>query len=440
MITLVGVGGTGKTRLALQVAAERVDNYPDGVWLVDLSTLENPSLLLQTVAATWDLREQVGHPLTENLSDFLHRKRLLLILDNCEHLREACARLAYDLLQAAPQIQLLVTSREPLDVPGEVLYRLAPLAIPDLRNLPQLDSLTANDSVRLFIDRAQLAQQNFNLTDDNAATIAQVCARLDGIPLAIELAAARMRAFTPEQINAHLEDRFRLLTSGSPSSLPRQQTLQATIDWSHDLLTETEKLLFRRLSVFHGSWTFNMAEAVCPGSGLEANDLLNLLPRLVDCSLVCIDEWPSGMRYRLLDTIRMYSWHKLVEAGEEAVYQTRHLEEFLRLAEDIAPWLEDSRQLAALEILEHEHDNLRAALELALNHAPEKALRLVYSLYVFWFMHGHFVEGRRWAERALQATESIPISDMLRSRGICALTAFQYIQGHAESCTDSSHA
>ncbi len=366
------------------------------------------------------------------LIDFLRYKRLLLILDTCEHLRDACANLVRDLLMATPQLQLLATSREPLGVPGEVLYRLATLPVPDLGHLPQLDSLAAVDSVCLFIDRARLVQPAFRLTDTNAPAVGQICAHLDGIPLAIELAAARLNVFIPEQINARLDDRFRLLTSGRHASLPRQQTLQATIDWSHDLLSEPEKLLFRRLSVFHGGWTYEMAEAVCSGDGLEADDMLNLLPRLVDCSLVICDELPSAMRYRMLDTVRMYSRSKLTEAGEEAIYQIRHVEECLRLAENTAPWLEDSRQLAGLQAFEREHDNLRAALEFALVHAPEEALRLVYAMINFWFIHGYFVEGRSWAERALQAAEGCPIPDVLRSRGLCALTVFLYMQGQVE--------
>lgn len=432
-ITVIGPGGTGKTRLALQLAAEHIDNFPDGVWLVDLSALKEPQIIPQALARAWELREQAGYSLQEMLNDFLHHKRLLLILDNCEHLQEACARLGHDLLLAAPELHLLATSREPLGIPGEVLYRLGTLPIPDPQHLPPVESLSEYDSVRLFINRAQLVQPAFSLSNANAPTVAQICARLDGIPLAIELAAARLRSFTPDQINARLEDRFRLLTGGSRTSLPRQQTLQATIDWSHNLLSDPERVLFRRLSVFQGGWTFEMAESVCLDDSLETYETLDLLPRLVDRSLVVADELPAGMRYRLLDTIRMYSRRKLVEAGEENAFERRHLEQYLRLARENEAQLYGAGQLEALETLESEHDNFRAALEFALHRDPEKALRLLDALWFFWFMHGHFVEGRQWSERAFQATEGALIPDKVRARALIVLGIFVYFQGDADT-------
>jgi class 3 adenylate cyclase len=264
LLTLTGSGGTGKTRVSMQVAADLLEGEGDGVWLVELAPLADPALVPQAVATALGIREEPGKPLSQTLVDFLKPKRLLLLLDNCEHLLAACAELAEQILRHCPGVQILATSREGLNIPGETTYRLPSLSLPDPRQLPSsVEGLTQYEAVRLFIDRATAAVPSFTVTNQNAPAVAQLCVRLDGIPLAIELAAARVKALSVEQINARIADMFRLLTGGSRTALPRQQTLRAAIDWSYDLLSEKEKILLRRLSVFAGGWTLEAAEQVC---------------------------------------------------------------------------------------------------------------------------------------------------------------------------------
>jgi predicted ATPase/DNA-binding SARP family transcriptional activator len=285
-LTLTGPGGIGKTRLALQLAAEVLETFAAGVWLVELASLADPTLVTPTLAAALGVREQPGRPLLDALLDSVRAKSLLLLLDNCEHVIETCAQLAESLLRAAPSLHIVASSRETFGITGETVYRVPPLALPDPRHLGNLNALAHNDSVHLLVDRAQAAYPQFRLTAKNAPAIAQICLRLDGIPLAIELAAARTNVFPPEQIAARLSDRFRLLTGGSRTALPRHQTLLALIDWSYDLLSEAERLLMRRLSVFAGGWTFEATQAVC-GNGL-GDAVLDTLAHLVDKSLVVV--------------------------------------------------------------------------------------------------------------------------------------------------------
>jgi predicted ATPase len=264
LLTLTGSGGTGKTRVSLQVAADLLEGDGDGVWLVELAPLADPSLVPQAVATALGVREEPGKPLSQTLVEFLKPKRLLLLLDNCEHLLSACAELTGLILRGCPGVQILATSREGLNIPGETTYRLPSLSLPDPRQLPStVESVSQYEAVRLFIDRATAAVPSFAVTNQNAPAVAQLCVRLDGIPLAIELAAARMKAMSVEQVNGRIADMFRLLTGGSRTALPRQQTLRAAIDWSYDLLSEKEKILLRRLSVFAGGWTLEAAEQVC---------------------------------------------------------------------------------------------------------------------------------------------------------------------------------
>jgi predicted ATPase/class 3 adenylate cyclase len=318
LLTLNGAGGVGKTRLALQAAADLLETYGDGVWLVELAPLADPDLVPQTVAFALGVREEPGRPFTQTLADYLRNKKLLLLLDNCEHLVDACARLADTLLRSCPDLQILATSREALGVPGERTYRLPSLGLPDPARLPPMDVLAQFESVRLFRERAQLHQPAFAVTAANAPALAQVCHRLDGIPLAIELAAARVRSLPVEQIAARLDDRFRLLTGGSRTALPRQQTLRALMDWSYGLLTDGEKTLLRRVSVFSGGWTLEAAETVCAGDGVDDWEILDLLTRLVDKSLIVYEERDGEARYRLLETVRQYAQERLQESGERS--------------------------------------------------------------------------------------------------------------------------
>jgi len=425
LATLTGTGGVGKTRLAIQVAEEVAGDFPDGTYFVDFAPLSDPVLVPQTVASVLDVSEEPGRSLTDTLTDFLHARRLLLVLDNCEHLLGACARLAFDLLQRSPHLKILATSRQPLGLTGEVAWRVPSLSCPDFglgegRSKMERDPvslLMEYDAVRLFVERAVAAMPVFRLIPQNAPAVAQVCRQLDGIPLAIELAAARLRALSIEQLAARLDDRFRLLTGGSRTALPRQQTLRALIDWSYDLLDEPERALLRRLSVFAGGWTLEAAEAVAGDGaigllGSPSPDTLDLLTSLVDRSLVQFEAQDGEGRYRLLETIRQYARERLREAGEEGAARARHGDYYLALAEEAEPHLIGAEQAAWLDRLEREHDNLRAAMDFGfapLSTAIENGdvgLRFVGALWRFWSVRGHVGEGRERAASVLARPEN----------------------------------
>jgi predicted ATPase/class 3 adenylate cyclase len=402
LLTLTGPGGTGKTRLALRLASAELETFADGAWLIELAPLSDPTLLTQTVAGALGLQEEQGRTTLDVLLEYLRAKSTLLILDNCEHLIESCAQLADGMLRAAPGVKVLATSRESLGIAGETDFRVPSLALPDLRDLQSLGHIAANDCVRLFVDRASAAVPRFQLTEKNASAVSQICLRLDGIPLAIELAAARIKVFSPEQIADRLDDRFRLLTGGSRTALERHQTLLALIDWSHDLLSDEERIVLRRLSVFAGGWSLDAAQAVCaePSGG----EVLDTLARLADKSLVTVDESREAVevRYRLLETIRQYARDKLLASGESERIRDRHLEHYVRFAEEAEPRLRSADQLAWLERLETEHDNVRAALAWSLESADaERALRLAGAAAYFWELRGYWSEGHRWLDEAL---------------------------------------
>jgi predicted ATPase/DNA-binding SARP family transcriptional activator len=402
LLTLTGAGGSGKTRLALQVAADVMEAYPDGVWLVELAPLTDPTVVPQMVAAVLGVSDESGRPVLEALADWLCPRSLLLVLDNCEHLVEACAALAVTLLHAAPGVRLLATSREALGVAGEIPWQVPTLPLPDPQEPLPLDKLTEYPAVQLFVDRATTAQPAFRVTPRNAPAITQVCRRLEGLPLAIELAAARVRVLSVEQIAARLDESFRLLTGGSRSALPHQQTLRAAIDWSYDLLTDAERLLLRRLSVFAGGWSLESAECVAAGDGLGEGEVLDLIARLVDKSLVLCSEQGEEIRYRMLETIRQYGRDRLQERGEAEPARDRHLDHFLALAERAAAELFGGDQGAWMDRLEAEHDNLRAALGWAQERGDAEAgLRLAGSIWRFWHVRGYPEEGRERLARLL---------------------------------------
>ena len=334
LVTIVGAGGCGKTRLSLQAASGLLEAFPDGVWLVELAPLSDPALVAQVTARTLGLSEQGERSPQEILVDFIRPKRLLLVLDNCEHLIDACAQLVEALLRACPDLHVLATSREALGVPGETVFYVPSLSTPGADEALAEEKLRQYEAVRLFQERAVACLEGFQITDDNAAAIAQICRRLDGIPLAIELAAARVRLLSVEQIAARLDDCFHLLTGGSRTVLPRHQTLRAAIDWGYALLSEQERLLLRRLSVFSGSWTLEAAEAVCQGNGLAEAEILDLLAGLASKSMLVVLQAPGGARrYTQLETIRQYGHEKLQQAGEESWCRQQHLDYFLRFAE-----------------------------------------------------------------------------------------------------------
>lgn len=399
LLTFTGSGGTGKTRLSLQVAAESLADFADGVWLVELAPLTDPDRVAAAVAAVFDVRDQPGRTMLEQLQDYLRARQVLLVLDNCEHLIGASARVADGLVRACPRVKVLASSREALGLTGERIFHVPSLGLPE--TWATLDATARSEAVQLFVERAAAAQPRFSLSEQNADAVGDICRRLDGIPLAIELAAARIRLFTPEQIASRLNDRFKLLTGGSRTALPRQQTLRALIDWSYDLLPESEQALLRRLSVFAGGWSFEAAEAVC-----DSDELLDQLGHLVDKSLVAVDDCAGETRYGLLETVRQYAREKLFDAGETEDARARHLVYFARLAEEAGPKLHTREAVAGLDQLEAEQDNLRAALEWAVDRDPIAAMEIVHSLHPFWSQRSSTVEGLEWANAALRATEA----------------------------------
>jgi non-specific serine/threonine protein kinase len=403
LVTLTGAGGCGKTRLARQVAATLLAAYPDGVWLVELAPLADATLVPQAVAAALGVVEELGQPLLSTLVAFLQAKRLLLVLDNCEHLVGACAEVAGTLLEHCPELQVLATSREVLGVAGEHVWRVPSLSLPDSRRQVSVQDACEADAVRLFVERARAVRPTSALAEQNAGLVAEVCERLDGIPLALELAAARLSVLTLEELATRLDDRFRLLTSGSRTALPRQQTLRATLDWSWNLLSGAEQALLRRLAVFAGGWTLKAAEVVCVGEGIEAGEVLDLLGSLVNKSLVTREETRDGAgRFGLLETVRQYALEQLEASGEAAAGRERHLEWCLTLAVRAAPALRGAEQVAWLARLEGELDNLRAALRWAQEGGQlALGLQLAQALSHFWNVHSHRSEGLRWLERFL---------------------------------------
>jgi predicted ATPase/class 3 adenylate cyclase len=410
LVTLVGSGGVGKTRLALAVAAELVDHYPDGVWLVELAALAEDRLVSQTVLETLGTREEPGRPLLATLTEHLQDKRLLLLLDNCEHLIAACATLAEAVLRRCPGVRVLATSREALEVAGEQRYRVPSLPVPDLAHLPPPAQLAEAAAVALFLARARERRTDVVLTAHNARAVAQVCARLDGIPLALELAAARVDSLGVEGLAARLDDRFRLLTGGPRTVLPRQRTLRAALDWSYDLLTASEQLLLDRLSVFAGGWSLAAAEAICAGEEVEHWEVIDLLASLVNKSLLQTAGAEGELRYGLLETVRQYGQERLAASGALARLRDRHLTWSLALAEEAVPHLQGAADQGVwMDRLETEYDNLRAALRWARERgAAEEGLRLAGALGYFWSLRGYLGEGRGWLEGALAAGATVP--------------------------------
>ncbi len=424
LLTLTGPGGCGKTRLALAVGAGIVGGFEDGVWLVELASLSDPDLIAQEVASVLGVREQHDLSLEQALAEHLGARRVLLILDNCEHLIDACAELAGFLLRACPDLRILATSREALGITGEVAWPVPPLSFPDLRHLPAAEGLERYEAAKLFADRSVAVKPSFAITERNAAAVAQVLYRLDGIPLAIELAAARVKALSVEQISSRLDDSFGLLAAGSRTALPHHQTLRATMDWSHGLLSGDEQVLFRRLSVFAGGSTLEAAEAVCGGDGLERGRVLDLLGRLVDKSLVVAEVGDeNGLRYRMLEPVRQYGLERLEAAtgmddqmGEAEAVRRRHAAWFLGLAEEAEPGLSGAQQGAWLERLESDHGNLRAALGWSLEGGDAGlGLRMAGVLGGFWYKRGYLSEGRRWLERELAGSSASPVFERARA-------------------------
>jgi predicted ATPase/DNA-binding SARP family transcriptional activator/DNA-binding CsgD family transcriptional regulator len=437
LLTLTGAGGTGKTRLALEVARDLVGTYPDGLWLVELAPLSEGELVAQEVAGALGVSESPDQALSDTLVDALGDHELLLVLDNCEHLVEAAAQLVDALLNSCPRLRVLATSREPLGVGGEVIWQVAPLSVPatmdgESNGGSTAESLMRYEAVRLFVDRARLRLPDFELTQGNAEAVARVCRKLAGIPLVIELATARMGALAVEQVAQRLEDSLALLTGGSRTAAPRQQTLRATLDWSYDLLSEVEQALFRRLSVFAGGWTLEAAEAVCSGGVIEHEDVLDLLGGLVDKSLVVAGASTGGaVRYRMLEPVRQYAQEKLDESGEANEMQNRHTAFYFAVAEEAEPELAGPQQGVWVERLEGEQDNLREALSWVLEWGQaELGLRFGAALWRFWFAQGYISEGIRWMEEVLAGSDQA--ASPVRVKALEGMGWLTQLQGDTE--------
>ena len=417
LLTLIGPGGTGKTRLSIQIASEQLVNFKDGVWLVELAPISDPAFIASTIASVFEVREVQNIPLINLVIDYLRGRETLVVLDNCEHLVEASAQIANQFLHECPDIKIIASSREALGVDGETVFR-----VPSLKD---------DEATRLFIERATKAEPRFHVTDENASFVAQICSRLDGIPLAIELAAARVKLFSPKQIAERLDDRFKLLTGGSRTALPRQQTLRALIDWSYTSLNESEQRALRRLSVFSGGWTFEGAESV-----LGESEAMESLASLVNKSLVNVEELESKSRYRFLETIRQYAMEKLLESGEAVAARDRHLDYVLRIAVQTEERMFGSETQEWLDQMEVEHDNLRTAFEWASSNHPALALKLAYAIGGFWTVRDHISEARSWCQLVLDKTKSLSDVNAERARvysvlGWMSVTSGEHKSGRA---------
>ena len=421
LVTLTGAGGTGKTRLALQAATGELDHFADGVWLIELAPLTRAELVVETIAKVLALPETTDPSPLERLCAFLQARHLLLVVDNCEHVLDECACVVALLLARCPRLTLLATSREPLLLTGEAVLRVPPLRLPDPSQPLDQAHLLDYDAIQLFVERAQAAEPSFRFTDVTAGAVVEICRRLDGIPLALELAAVRVRGMGVAFLAARLDQRFRLLTEGDRTALPRQQTLHATVEWSERLLPEPEQVVLRRLGVFVGGWTLEAAESVCAGAyqshnGQETLTLESVLPhllQLVNKSLVQYDQ-DSG-RYRLLETIRFFCLERLAEVGETQYVSRQHFVYYLQFAEDGVPLLVGPGQETWVAQLEQEHANVRAALGWAIEAGrADEAARLALAVWRFWHTHAYQREGLRWLERILALDAATPLPAALR--------------------------
>ena len=426
LLTLTGAGGCGKTRLAAHAAASVAESHPAGVWWIELAPLGAGSSVSTAVLAAIGLREHPSRSDVDQLADHFGQNRALLVMDNCEHLLDAVVALIEPLLGRSAGLTVLATSRESLGLAGETTWRVPPLALPTESSASTPEALTAYDAVALFVERSRQARPNFVVTNENAPAVAEICARLDGIPLAIELAAARVRVLSPEGIREGLNDRFRLLTGGAKRGLARQQTLAASVEWSYDLLGDDERTMLQRLAVFTGGFTLDAAEAVAAGGDIESLQVLDLLTTLVDKSLVVTDDEPFRVRYRLLETIRQFALTRLASSGEAEAIRDAHANFHLRLAEEAARAFQADDDLLSREELEH--DNLRAALEWSLDRESiDEAITLLVGLANLWMTRGLLREANVWFDRVLAHSEFE--ASQLRYRAWWARATFAFFEG-----------
>jgi predicted ATPase/DNA-binding CsgD family transcriptional regulator len=429
LITLTGAGGSGKTRLALEAVATLNQDFPGGIFLVELAPLSRPELVAEAMVRVLSVEVAPERPPIDALTDFLHTRIALLVLDNCEHLLGECAHLADALLASCPDLSVLATSREPLGIGGECIFRVPLLSLPDPSETSDPAKLTDFEAVQLFMDRVRLVSQDFVLTQETGEAVAQVCIRLDGIPLALELAAASLRVLSISQLSTRLDQRFRLLTSGNRTALPRHQTLQALLDWSYTLLDERQQVIFCRLAIFPADWTLDAAEAVCgvrnDDKTIPQLDVLNIIFPLVDKSLVQLERTTG--RYRMLETVRLYAFQRLESTGEQESVARYHFDWYLRFAEYGATQIGGPGQQLWFTSLETEQTNLRAALGYAIATGfAEGAARLALSLWKFWLAGAYHREGLRWLEQILTLDGRRQLDAGLRARLLSAMGAISH--------------
>ncbi len=435
LMTLTGPGGVGKTRLALAAAENLLDDFANGVWFIEIAPLTDPLLVERTLADVLGVREEPGRSVRDSLMLYLQDRQALLIFDNCEHMLDACADLANDLLKRLPGVKMLLSSREPLGVTGEAIFRVPSLTFPQIVQIPSLNLLQDYEAVSLFLERGQAALPDFQLTQYNASFVAQICSRLDGIPLAIELAAARVSSLDVEQIAARLDQAFHLLSGGSRGAIARHRTLRAAVDWSYNLLTEKERLLLRRLVVFVGGFSLEAAEATCTGEAIAAEEILDLLYQLCNKSMLVVEQARIGeTRYRLLETIRQYAEDKQDDPAEIERLRRRHCDWFVQFAETAETKFSTPEDLAWFKKLETDIDNLRSALEWAIgqNIDPRAGMRIINALvWRFWNTYKHNTEAERWTQKAMAALSNIGSEQsLLHFRNLISSTFFNCVLGN----------
>ena len=427
LISLTGMGGTGKTRLAIQLVSEMIDEFENGVWIIELSPITDPELVVKEISKILNLKEEPERDDLEILEEYLKDKNILLIFDNCEHLLERCAVITETLLSYCPKLKIISTSREPFNIQGEIIYKIPPLSMPDKIRNKSFEDLSEYESVKLFLERANSVNANFQLTHDNIYDVAELCKKLDGIPLAIELAAKRINVLPVDKILARLDDRFKLLTGGSSTALPRQKTLKALIDWSYDMLNPNEQLLLQRLSVFMGGWNLEASEEICSDDNIDQYEVLDLVNSLHDKSLITFNESNGMGRYGMLESIKFYAQEKLTDKEE---LMRKHFEYFLNISSITKQKEKGMDQLQWLEHVDEELDNIRKDIQWASENSPEDAYRLEINVFDFWFNKGYLKEG---FDSLMKIKNSLEISDKkLRADLLFRIARFCYELGKFE--------
>lgn len=427
LITLTGMGGTGKTRLAIQLVSEMIDEFENGVWIIEFSPITDPDLIVKEISKILNLKEEPERDDLEVLKEYIKDKNILLIFDNCEHLLERCAVITETLLAFCPKLKIISTSREPFNIQGEIIYKIPPLSMPEKIRNKSFEELSDYESVKLFLERANSVNANFLLTHDNIYDVAELCKKLDGIPLAIELAAKRINVLPVDKILARLDDRFKLLTGGSSTALPRQKTLKALIDWSYDLLNPNEQLLLQRLSVFMGGWNLEASEEICSDENIDQYEVLDLVNSLHDKSLITFNEFDGVGRYGMLESIKFYAQEKLVEKDE---LMRKHFDYFLGFSSFTKQKEKGLNQLQWLNSVDEELDNIRKDIQWSSENCPEDAYRIVINVFDFWLNKGYLKEG---FDSLNKVKNSIEISDKkLKADLLFRIARFCYELGKFE--------